>query len=437
MAALHLPLLRRTTCPHCWATFPPEEILWESAHSDLLGDPRLGPMQQLRFLPTRFNLEGNALDARGLVCTKLACPQCHLSVPRSLLEIEPLFVSILGTPACGKSYFLATMTWELRRLLRQAFGLMFTDADVVSNRHLNDYEAALFMHPRKEQYVAVADLIRKTELQGELYDTVMHGDQAVSYPRPFLFMLQPVEAHPFYQRSQEVARILCLYDNAGEHFLAGQDSAANPVTRHLAHSRFLLFLFDPTQDRQFRHWCQQQGLNAPSLSMGRISRQEAVLNEAANRVRQLSGMSLDAKHERPLIVVVTKADAWLPLLGENGLLPDPWKPVGNSCSLQAEVIEKRSEVLRNLLAQVCPELVSAAEGFARNVTYIPVSALGSAPLTDSSRQSLLMRPGDIRPYWVVVPMLYGLSRFLPGLIPVLRKKAAATAGSTARMSVAR
>ena len=112
-----LPLLPRTTCPHCWASFAPEEALWVSAHTDLLGDPRLGPDEPQRFLPTRFDVDGHALDARGLACHHLACPKCHLGMPRGLLEMEPAFVSILGTPACGKSFLLTALTWELRRLL--------------------------------------------------------------------------------------------------------------------------------------------------------------------------------------------------------------------------------------------------------------------------------------------------------------------------------
>jgi hypothetical protein len=186
-----IPILKRTTCPHCWATFAPEEVLWISGHTDLLGDPRLGPEQPQRFLPTRFTVEGNALDAHGFVCESLACPRCHLPVPRALLEAEPTFVSIFGSPACGKSFFLAAMTSELRRLLPERFALFFSDADTVSNRSLNEYEESLFHNAKKDEWVPLANLIRKTDLQGELYDTVTFGNQTVSYPRPFLFTVQP------------------------------------------------------------------------------------------------------------------------------------------------------------------------------------------------------------------------------------------------------
>lgn len=113
--ATSVALQARVTCPHCWHHFPPEETLWISQHPDLLGDARLGGDHQRRFLPARFTVEGDAIDAKGFPCQSLACPNCHLSVPRALLELQPLFASILGAPASGKSYFLAAMTWQLRQ----------------------------------------------------------------------------------------------------------------------------------------------------------------------------------------------------------------------------------------------------------------------------------------------------------------------------------
>jgi hypothetical protein len=252
MTAAAIDLLRRTTCPHCWTAFAPEDILWVSAHADLRGDPRLGPEQLQRFLPTRFSPDGAALDAKGFACTGLACPHCHLSLPRPLLELEPFFVSILGTPSCGKSYFLAALTWELRRLLPAEFALGFTDADPTANLMLSEYEKALFLNPDADKPVPLANLIRKTELQGDLYDTVSYGAQLVNYPRPFMFAVRPLPAHPNHSAGNRAARVLCLYDNAGEHCLPGQDSTATAATQHLSRSRVLMYLFDPTQDARFR-----------------------------------------------------------------------------------------------------------------------------------------------------------------------------------------
>src|SRR5262249_26472670 len=141
------------------------------------------------------------------------------------------------------------------------------------------------LNPRKDEPVPLADLIRKTELQGELYNTVVFGNQPVSYPRPFLFALNLSEKHPNAAKGRALDRVLCLYDNAGEHFQPGMDSATNPATHHLAHARLLLFLFDPTQDARFRERC-GGGAQPPPGAADFTSRQEIVLLEAAARVRR-------------------------------------------------------------------------------------------------------------------------------------------------------
>jgi len=380
-----------------------------------MGDPKLGVNQPQRFLPTRFNVEGNALDAKGLHCQGLACPKCHLPLPRALVEMEPFFISILGTPACGKSYYLTALTWELRRLLPLHFGLNFMETDTLANRSLTEYEESLFLNARADQLVPLADLIRKTELQGELYDTVMYGNQSVSYPRPFLFTLQVGDRHPNAAQAGRLGRVVCLYDNAGEHFQAGQDSVANPATQHLARSSLLLYLFDPTQDLRFRRLCEDNRISLAETSLGRPTRQESALVEAAGRVRRYTNLPATAKHKRPLIVVVTKWDAWAPLMQDKNV-KDPWIIPGNFGFLDADRIQRRSQELRALLLRVTPEVVAAAEGFAQQVTYVPVSALGRAPEVDPQTRRLAIRPRLIRPIWATVPFLYGIYQALPGIV---------------------
>ena len=410
-----LPLLHQVTCPHCWKTFRPEEILWVAAHIDLIGDPRLGPDQPQRFLPSRFNLEGQALDARGFPCQSLACPECHLTVPRTLLEMEPLFLSILGTPACGKSYYLAALTWQLRKVLPQ-FALSFTDVEPLINQSLTDNEEALFLNPRGNGYQLLASLIGKTKLQGEMYDTVSFGTQSVLYPRPYLFGLHPMQRH--YQADQPHARpaprVMCLYDNAGEHFQPGRETTAAPVTQHLARAELLLYLFDPTQDPRFRSWM------GNGQADERSSRQEMILLEAAARIRRTLGLAANAKHDRPLIVVLTKCDAWRQKM-TNSDWSDPWKSNSECFGLDAERVEQRSDQIRTLLRKYCPDLVHAAEGFASEVMYVPVSALGHTPR--QMADGIYVRPGDIKPIWVTIPILYGLYRWLHRMIRSLKRSA--------------
>jgi hypothetical protein len=413
-------LLAQVICPHCWERFPPEQALWVSEHIDLLGDSLLGPERQQRFLPSRYTLEGDAIDAKGMTSRTVACPQCHLSIPRSMLEMEPLFVSILGAPGSGKSYFLTAMTWQLRQVMPSHFKVAFTDADPASNRSLNDCEESLFLNPDESTILPLGGLIRKTELQGELYDTVAYGHQTVNYPRPFLFTMQPQEGHPGGDPAR-LSRILCLYDNAGEHFQPGQDTTSSPVTRHLARSQAILFLFDPTQDPRFRAVCRGVAPVGAAQRAARLSRQETILNEAATRIRRHASLSQNTKYERPVIIILSKLDEWAHLLEpEDG---DPWRTQGNLTGVDVERIERRSAQLRELLRKYCPETVAAAETFAKDITYIAVSALGSRVEPDPTSGLSGIRPSNIQPQWVTIPLLYSLSRVMPALVPRLIRRA--------------
>lgn len=408
----------RVVCPHCWNNFASEETLWVAQHDDLRNDPQLGPEAQQRFLPTRFNVEGDALDSRGAVCQGLACPRCHLTVPRAMYEMGPLFVSIMGTPSCGKSYYLSSLTWALRRSLPSHFQISFTDADPQSNLLLNRYEELQFFNSDPNAIVK----LEKTQEHGDLYDAVRYGDQVVQYPRPFLFSMSPLPSHPSFGKASQVARVLCMYDNAGESFQPGKDTTSSPVTRHLAHSQAILFLFDPTQDPRFREACQRL-TNDPQMRRGSgagvVYRQDVVLNEAADRVRKYSGLKHGERHSKPLIVVVTKLDAWAGLLSKTFEdLPLKSFAVGDVKALDSHYVMAVSKKVRELLWKYSPEIVSSAEGFAKDVIYVPVSATGCSPQVDAATGRILgIRPKDIRPIWVDVPLLMVLAKWCKGLVP--------------------
>jgi hypothetical protein len=292
------------TCPHCWTVFPLEDALFVSRHPDLLGDPLLGPEVAQRFKASRFTPDGQAIDPGGMPSSGMACPACHLEVPRSLVDLKPIFLSIVGAPASGKSYYLGTLTWELRRTLAQDFGFSLTDADSSMNRQLHEYEETLFFPSDPTSFVS----LRKTEIQGELYNQVNFNGQVTRFPKPFLFNLKPLESNPASKRG---GRSIVLYDNAGEHFLPGADSSLAPTT-HLARAKYLLFIFDPTKDPRFRSLVRSKD---PQVQPGaRLQRQDVILNEAANRIRRYLGIRQDQRVDKRLILVVSKMDVWADLL---------------------------------------------------------------------------------------------------------------------------
>lgn len=417
------PLLAKVTCPHCWHRFAPEEILWVARHAELAGDPVLGPHVALRFLPARFTVQGAAIDPRGMTCQELACPECHLVIPRALLEAEPLFASIVGVSASGKSYFLTAMTWQLRQLLPSRFCVAFADADPLTNRTLNLHEQTLFLPADPERPVK----LDKTDVVGSLqYDQIHVGQQVISLPRPLLFTMLPMGRHPNAQHAAQLARVVCLYDNAGEHFDPGQDTASSPVTQHLGRSRVLMFLYDPTQDPRFRARCRELSRDPQLDDRAPTRRQETVLLEMLVRVRQYGGLSSTEKVDRPLVIIVPKADVWGPLC-QLDLSREPivlGAAAGGALdAVDVGRVEEISAIVREMLLEVAPEFVLAAESFCTNVVYIPVSALGGSPEMHEGSEALWIRPSRLRPEWVAVPFLYMFARWSHDLIAAARMPA--------------
>ena len=395
-----------------------------SSHPALNGDARLGAECQRRFLPTRFDVSGNALDSHGSVCSELACPKCHLVIPRAMFEMRSLFYSILGSPGSGKSHLIATTTWTLRKTMGRNFHLSFSDADPDSNRVLNQSEERLFFNENPNELTTLP----KTEKEGELYDPVRFGDQTFWYPRPFVFSVQPMPSHPQGDNVAEMSRAICLYDNAGEHFLPGGRSSISPATQHLTVSSGLIFLFDPTQHVRFREAC--KGIsNDPQITTAGLSfRQDQVMLEAANRIRTQASLSQNEKYKRPIVVAMTKLDAWRGLLDASferraaafGEILQRRKHKDSEAIetvLNHRRIKQVSLDLRELMLRYAPEFVNAAESFAEDVTYVPVSALGHAPTLEAETGRFGVRPGSISPQWAELPLLYLLSLTSGGLIP--------------------
>ncbi len=421
-------ILRQITCPHCWQKSRPHEIKWISAHPTLRDDTKV-PDGLRRFLPTRFDITGQAIDAGGELCTDVACPRCHLGIPRDLIELPVSFYSIMGSPGSGKSYFLASSTWQLRTTLAQRFALSFEDSDPVANNKLNNYEETLFLNSRRDTLVALP----KTELDGDLYEQVeVEPGRIMLLPRPFCFRMRLLPAHVQAGVEKRPGRAMCLYDNAGEHFLPGAQTANAPGTRHLAVAKALFFIFDPTQHARVRAALVGRTLD-PQVQDDLVSyRQDHILSEATRRIRAELGLRQDQRDRRPLIVVLTKYDAWRALAGSRSLTPEmiyntTRGPEGSeSSTLNLSFLKTVSSRFRQLLMKLAPEVVATAEAFSEDVTFIPVSALGCSPeeipgvprTGDPPRAALGIRPESIAPEWSEVPLLYALHRTMPGLIPI-------------------
>jgi hypothetical protein len=410
-------LLGEVTCPVCWATFKPYETLAIAEHAELSGDPLVGADQQQRFLPTRFTISGDPLDARGLVCRHVACPHCHLRLPRGLLEHRAVFVSVVGNLDSGKSFYVTSLFWTLRRLFTAQFGIRFTDADPELNQSLIDNEEKVFLSAEPDKEVVLGDLIEKTHagFRSDLHYQTSHNGQRLEYVKPFMFLMAPLERHPSFQKPGQHGRIICTYDQSGEDFRPGRDSASRPVTRHILRSHFILFLYDPTQDARFRESLQGDRAYPAVARTQTMSRQEVLVRELAVRYRRLQGLGEEARYERPFLVVVTKADVWGHLVPGFATRQCFRIKAGQQvAAMDLGDVEETSRQVRNLLERTSPEFIAAVDSFAAKPVFVPVSSLGVSPDSKGS-----IRRRDIRPAQVEAPFLYGLCHSAGGLVPMI------------------
>jgi len=395
-------------CPCCWYKFEPDEVYFISMHPDLIGDPVVGEFEQLRFLPERFTPDGLALDAKGMRCTDMACPRCHMRVPSQVLHSDPFFLSIVGAPGSGKSHVLAAAIWRLREVMPSQLDFSFNDVDAVTNQWLNEYEERLFFDQENERL----NVIKKTEQTAEhvFKKAIIQGIETF-LPMPCLFSFSPTD------ESGPPKNCMVLYDNAGESFQVGNDTVNQPGTQHLVRSKGVLFLYDPQADpRMLKHLRTVDKAKAESNQT--LQRQDVLMVEMMARIRRHAGLTEGEHYDNTLIIALSKSDLFgetfdldTPVLKED---PDTWEKV-----LDMTVIAEMSYKTRTLLKRFSPEVVNNAESFASKVLYLPVSALGHNP-DDQGILTEAFKPG-----WVEVPFLYFLAN--SGLMPSFRPSAPAEA----------
>jgi hypothetical protein len=413
-------ILANVVCPNCWFKFQPKDVLFISMHPSLVGDPVAGADEFTRFVPDRFTLNWEALDKKGVPTTQIACPHCHLPLPEPAVEVRPMFISIVGSPASGKSYFLTAMTWELRRLLPLRFTLGFQDADLVTNSVLQDNENQLFRNPRPEIPIEIA----KTQTDdSRLHKRVRINGVDIRYPVPFQFLLWPMEKHVRFGEPHQIGRIVVLYDNAGEDFLPRTEAMDSEVIRHLGESDIVFALFDPIQEPAFKKYCRSDdpqltdGLRPGSGAAPVQFNQELIINQVGACIRNYLKLPMKRRIRKPLIVIVPKFDVWSKLAGvsiDQEPLMDSSEGPGSRLNLP--LIERTSASLRDLFHQLCPNVVAAAESISEIVRYIPMTSLGGSPTVvrrAHGHSFYGVRPAAIRPKWVTVPFLYCLARWGP------------------------
>lgn len=395
----HMPVQLR--CPACWMTFSNGQELSIAAHPELRGDAIMGEDAMQRFTPEQWDECGLPVDAKGLSCSEYACPHCHHKLPPFFTSTHQHIISLVGVPAAGKTYYLASLVQQMETEFARDFGLPLRDADPLGNEPLNDMRLRLFTAgtPR-DAYLG------KTHIQGKLYQKVWRQGGYANMPRPFIYNLT---------KGKETHSIV-LYDNAGEDYQPGRDSEKTPGSRHLTVANAILFLFDPTVNPGFRRLLQDHEDPQLRYNLYRPGRQAILLAESEMRLRTRLNLPPDEKLDIPMAVIIGKSDTWSHLLGAESLLPT----VRNGMYMPGNV-DHNSARLRQFVFNIAPNICANAEAISSNVRYFAVSSLGGSPveITDEHSGAMLLAPasGQVRPFRVTDPLLWALHCDTPSLIP--------------------
>lgn len=388
-------------CPYCWGNFAPEHILYIAAHPELRGDPVLGPSEFIRFAPTIITPEGHAKDPKGMEARHIACPHCHMQLPFNIADSELVIYSMAGTVAAGKTVYLASLLNVMDLDLNHMLPFHFTDVDTQVNLQLKTYA----------QKLLAGEPVDRTGLADHAVE-IVKNDFTLHLPLPYMFNLEAAGA-----LNGQGRHLLVLYDNAGEHWLTGNDRPDHPGTGHVSLSDGMLFVFDPTRDVGIRRALEESGMFFES---GEVDNQREILMEMIHRFRTRLGLMGADLYENPLIVCIAKSD----LLGDFfDLQTPPWtinESTGNLVLNVARLVRMSYRARGFLMKQRGPSrnLVLDAERFASNVLYLPISAFGVSPQirfdADGKRcfhvEDAIPAPGQIAPKWVEAPILYLLSR---------------------------
>ena len=393
------------TCPVCWFRFDQGDVMSIAVHADLRGDPVLGEEHMLRFFASSFNDRSQPLDALGLVAPELACPHCRRRLPPGFLEQAHHIFSVVGAPSSGKSYYLSVLVKQLQTILFRSFNTSFRDASPADNAVLNDMKNHLFSASKPEDaYLA------KTELEGALYETLPRQGRQVRLPKPFIFKLTKRDA-------PDDGFSVVFYDNAGEHFEPGSNSADSPGAQHIAVASGIFFLFDPLYSPEFRSRLTEA--KDPQLENKRSDQQDIILSESEVRMKQILGVSQSEKVATPMAVIIGKSDAWIDLLGPEQLLPIIGGKKGEERVLLSN-IKSNSERLRDFLMEVTPAIVANAEEISSDVCYFASSPLGSPPvkfIDSDGYERIGPDPAKLDPQRVEDATLWVLAKIAPSFFP--------------------
>jgi len=314
---------------------------------------------------------------------KLVCPLCQHDLPENCLSASQHIISIVGSPASGKSYFLPIHLKELRCNLAQKYAC--------------DLQCA---NENTQQIEDMMECVYETKKPLPMTDfcSTYHSVGGERHPKPYIYTLKT----PGMRQEHN----LVYYDHTGCAFAPGRDTERKEIDYY--HASGLVFMFDPFSSHDFRRcMAKHSDTNDPQHDRPIIDDHNIILTELRNRLSKHPDRHCE---NLPIAFIVGKYDAWRGLARTLKF----YDPTGDK-GLDDAIIRENSKRLRELLWEICPALVAIVERLPGWVTYFPISNFGKPPTKDSD--GCLQLPVPLEPFLVDVPMLWLIHQFAPELVP--------------------
>lgn len=382
-------------CPHCNEPFIPKNVLAVAVHPQLQGDSILGPHAMKRFVPTQYTQSGLVLDEMGAECNDFACTQCHLKLPPFYENTVHHRIAIVGAPAAGKAYYLASLVHQLERELPQHFGIPFRDADPEQNAALNNMRMRAFYSNTPEEFREGREF-----LSTKLRSRVWRHNEWTQLPHPFIYTLNKGNA----------SHSLIFYSGCPDDDESHTQNVPKFDKDALRHVDAIFYVFDPCQHPAFREIIEDLSTSASDLSPRILRQQSILLTDIELHLRKSLGLPHGTKVNTPIAFILTKSDLWQSLLG-----PEPLLSTVRSGRLKMNNIQSNSLRIRELLFRIAPEICSHAEAISGNLNYFAVSSFGIQPqiFMDELTGETFTAPagGKLVPSYVSAPLMWILSQY--------------------------
>ncbi len=213
------------------------------------------------------------LTKRGSLAAE--CPNCGYSL--SGTETVPICVPVIGGRSAGKTAYITAFVYEFIEKVAPRNGLRI--------RHYNQKMTTFYNQEIKEDYLHGTTRMTKTE-----------NDISQASTKAFNFMVGSDKFSP--------ERLVQIYDVAGESFI---DNTENEEQLQYKYCQGIVFMIDPLAIPMARNHMDEKISEVDKNSVGTMD-MDIILDAFMNKLRQITGKSVDKVISTPIAIVISKGD---------------------------------------------------------------------------------------------------------------------------------